>query len=204
MKTKTSYDKKQNVGMIALFIFSITLTAGLTAKLTKKANDNANKINQVNDDLTKLDNLVKQDKAKLLFEAIPGSENDTSASIDLPLSIIDDYSMIFVETRVDEFAIQEYYLTKVLSKSETLNYYMGNGDRCGAADQNTLAGAIVYFTPSVENDTLNLTIDEVFFDTFDYKYVNGHFCEYKEDGSLKAYDPRDSGIAWFSNIYGIK
>ena len=105
--------------MILLFIGSISLTAGITAKLTKKANDNANKINQVNDDLTKLENLVKQDKAKLLFEAIPGeSDNDTSASIDLPLSIIDDYSMIFVETRVEEFTIQEYYLTKVLSKTE--------------------------------------------------------------------------------------
>ena len=201
---KTQYDKKQNIGMIILFVSSILLTAGLTARLTKKANDNANKINQVNDDLTKLDNLVKQDKAKLLFEAIPGeSDNDTSASIDLPLSIIDDYSMIFVETRVDEFTIQEYYLTKVLSKTESLNYYMVNGDKCGA-DQNTLAGAIVYFTPSAENDTLNLTINEVYFDTLDYKYENGHFCEYKEDGGLQAYDPSNLGIAFFSNIYGIK
>ena len=155
---KSNYDKKQNILMILLFIGSISLTAGITAKLTKKANDNADKINKVTDDIAKLDNLVKQDKAKLLFEAIPGKNyNDTSASIDLPLSVIDDYSMIFVETRVDEFTIQEYYLTKVLSKSESINYYMVNGDSCGA-DQNTLAGAIVYFTPSVENDTLNLTI----------------------------------------------
>ena len=202
---KTSYDKKQNIGMIALFIISITLTAGLTARLTKKANENTDKINQVTDNLANLEALAKQDKAKLLFEAIPGeSDNDTSASIDLPLSVIDDYSMIFVETRVDEFTIQEYYLTKVLSKTESLNYYMVNGDKCGA-DQNTLAGAIVYFTPSVEeNDTLNLTINEVYFDTFDYKYENGHFCEYKEDGGLQAYEPGNSGIAFFSNIYGIK
>lgn len=200
---KTQYDKKQNIGMIALFILSITLTAGLTAKLTKKANDNADKINQVTDNLANLEALAKEDKAKLLFKPIPGSENDTSASIDLPLSIIDDYSMIFVETRVDEFAIQEYYLTKVLSKSETVNYYMVNGDRCGA-DQNTLAGAIVCFTPSVENDTLNLTINEVYFDTLDYKYENGHFCEYKEDGGLQTYDPANLYIAFFSNIYGIK
>ncbi|MCI6358112.1 MAG: hypothetical protein MR766_05735 [Erysipelotrichaceae bacterium] len=201
---KSNYDKKQNILMILLFIGSISLTAGITAKLTKKANDNANKINQVNDDLTKLENLVKQDKAKLLFEAIPGeSDNDTSASIDLPLSIIDDYSMIFVETRVDEFTIQEYYLTKVLSKTESLNYYMVNGDKCGA-DQNTLAGAIIFFTPDVDNSTLNLKINEVYFDTVNYQYVNGHFCEFKEDGGLQAYDPGNSGIAFFSNIYGIK
>lgn len=201
---KTNYDKKQNIGMIALFILSITLTAGLTAKLTKKANDNENKINQVTDNLSNLNNLVKQDKAKLLFQPIPGeSDNDTSASIDLPLSIIDDYSMIFVETKVDEFAIQEYFLTKVLSKSESLNYYMVNGDRCGA-DQNTLAGAIIFFTPDAENNTLNLTINEIYFDTLDYKYENGHFCEYKEDGSLQAYDPGNSSIAFFTNIYGIK
>ena len=201
---KSNYDKKQNILMILLFIGSISLTAGITAKLTKKANDNANKINQVNDDLTKLENLVKQDKAKLLFEAIPGeSDNDTSASIDLPLSIIDDYSMIFVETRVEEFTIQEYYLTKVLSKTEWLNYYMVNGDKCGA-DQNTLAGAIIFFTPDVDNSTLNLKINEVYFDTVNYQYVNGHFCEFKEDGGLQAYDPGNSGIAFFSNIYGIK
>lgn len=200
---KSNYDKKQNILMILLFIGSISLTAGITAKLTKKANDNANKINRVNDDLTKLDNLVKQDKAKLLFEAIPGKQNDTSASIDLPLSVIDDYSMIFVETRVDEFTIQEYYLTKVLSKTESLNYYMVNGDKCGA-DQNTLAGAIIFFTPDVDNSTLNLKINEVYFDTVNYQYVNGHFCEYKEDGGLQAYDPSNSSIAFFSNIYGIK
>lgn len=200
---KTQYDKKQNIGMIALFIISITLTAGLTAKLTKKANDNADKINQVNDNLSNLDNLVKQDKAKLLFEAVVGKQNDTSASIDLPLSVIDDYTTIFVETRVDEFTIQEYYLTKVLSKSESLNYYMVNGDSCGA-DQNTLAGAIIFFTPDVDNSTLNLKINEVYFDTFCYKYENGHFCELKEDGSLQAYDPGNSSIAFFTNIYGIK
>lgn len=201
---KSNYDKKQNILIILLFIGSISLTAGITAKLTKKANDNANKINQVNDDLTKLENLVKQDKAKLLFEAIPGeSDNDTSASIDLPLSIIDDYSMIFVETRVDEFTIQEYYLTKVLSKTESLNYYMVNGDKCGA-DQNTLAGAIIFFTPDVDNSTLNLKINEVYFDTVNYQYVNGHFCEFKGDGGLQAYDPSNSSIAFFSNIYGIK
>lgn len=201
---KSNYDKKQNILMILLFIGSISLTAGITAKLTKKANDNANKINQVNDDLTKLENLAKQDKAKLLFEAISGeSDNDNSASINLPLSIIDDYSMIFVETRVDEFTIQEYYLTKVLSKTESLNYYMVNGDKCGA-DQNTLAGAIIFFTPDVDNSTLNLKINEVYFDTVNYQYVNGHFCEFKEDGGLQAYDPGNSGIAFFSNIYGIK
>ncbi len=201
---KSNYDKKQNILMILLFIGSISLTAGITAKLTKKANDNANKINQVNDDLTKLENLAKQDKAKLLFEAISGeSDNDTSASINLPLSIIDDYSMIFVETRVDEFTIQEYYLTKVLSKTESLNYYMVNGDKCGA-DQNTLAGAIIFFTPDVDNSTLNLKINEVYFDTVNYQYVNGHFCEFKEGGGLQAYDPSNSSIAFFSNIYGIK
>lgn len=201
---KTSYDKKQNIGMIALFIISITLTAGLTARLTKKANENTDKINQVTDNLANLEALAKQDKAKLLFQAIPGENyNDTSASIDLPLSVIDDYSMIFVETRVDEFTIQEYYLTKVLSKSESLNYYMVNGDSCGA-DQNTLAGAIIFFTPDAENNTLNLTIDEIYFDTFCYKYENGHFCEYKEDGGLQAYDPGNSSIAFFTNIYGIK
>lgn len=201
---KSNYDKKQNILMILLFVGSISLTAGITAKLTKKANDNANKINQVNDDLTKLENLAKQDKAKLLFEAISGeSDNDTSASINLPLSIIDDYSMIFVETRVDEFTIQEYYLTKVLSKTESLNYYMVNGDKCGA-DQNTLAGAIIFFTPDVDNSTLNLKINEVYFDTVNYQYVNGHFCEFKEDGGLQAYDPSNSSIAFFSNIYGIK
>lgn len=201
---KTSYDKKQNIGMIALFIISITLTAGLTARLTKKANENTDKINQVTDNLANLEALAKQDKAKLLFQAIPGENyNDTSASIDLPLSVIDDYSMIFVETRVDEFTIQEYYLTKVLSKSESLNYYMVNGDSCGA-DQNTLAGAIIFFTPDAENNTLNLTIDEIYFDTFCYKYENGHFCEFKEDGGLQDYNPGNSGIAFFSNIYGIK
>lgn len=176
MKTKTSYDKKQNVGMIALFIFSITLTAGLTARLTKKANDNADKINQVTDDLTKLANLAKEDKAKLLYQNTETTMLSDYAMIDLPGSALNDYTMLFVNVKIDEGEANQYLLTKSLFNDlDSENVYFLNGDRCGGSTasgtDSMLFGAVISL--SKVDDKLHLEIQEAHIGENIYQYDTG-------------------------------
>ncbi|MCI6357724.1 MAG: hypothetical protein MR766_03700 [Erysipelotrichaceae bacterium] len=201
MKTKTSYDKKQNVGMIALFIFSITLTAGLTARLTKKANDNASKINQVTDDLTKLANLAKEDKAKLLYQNTEATMFSDYAVVDLPGSALTDYTMIFVNIKVDEGVVNQYLLTKSLfNNTDSENIYFLNGDRCGGSaasgSDSLLFGATVRL--SKVDDKLHLEIVEA--------CIGAELYQYDTDTNLykKGEETFSSGIAVFDIIYGIK
>ena len=205
---KTQYDKKQNIGMIALFILSITLTAGLTAKLTKKANDNNDKINQVTDNLANLEALAKQDKAVLLFDR--GGENiySTEASLSLPSSILDEYSMIYIHIRIDEGDLSEYVLNRSLtfeeSNSYSQNIFLLNGDYCGAnpnydTDTGTgMFGAIVCLTK--ENDCINFEIYEAYILEDDYTF------DTTKDAFIKNSDKSEhtQGIACFDKIYGIK
>lgn len=201
MKTKTSYDKKQNVGMIALFIFSITLTAGLTARLTKKANDNADKINQVTDDLTKLANLAKEDKAKLLYQNTETTMFSNYAVADLPGSALNDYTMLFVNIRVDEGNVNQYLLTKSLfNNTDSENIYFLNGDRCGGSaasgSDSLLYGATVELSKA--DDKLHLKIVEA--------CIGAELYQYDTDTNLykKGEETFSSGIAVFDIIYGIK
>lgn len=201
---KSNYDKKQNILMILLFIGSISLTAGITAKLTKKANDNANKINQVNDDLTKLENLAKEDKAVKLYE----TENldamkSEDASIELPLSVLTDYSMLYINVRVDEGRLSEYVLTKTLTfKNETEMLYLLNGDECGGnpsdTDNGTLFGAIIYLTKS--ETSLNMFFFQSYIGQSTYTF-NKNTNTFTNDSTSESHD---SGIGLFNVIYGIK
>lgn len=198
---KTQYDKKQNIGMIALFIVSITLTAGLTARLTKKANDNADKINQVTDDLTKLANLAKEDKAKLLYQNTEPTMFSDYAIADLPGSALNDYTMLFVNIRVDEGNVNQYLLTKSLFNNIDIeNIYFLNGDRCGGSTasgtDSMLFGATVAL--SKVDDKLHLEINEA--------YIGEDLYDYDADTNLykKGEETFSSGIAVFDIIYGIK
>lgn len=198
---KTQYDKKQNIGMIALFIVSITLTAGLTAKLTKKANDNADKINQVTDDLANLEALAKQDKAKLLYQNTNiTTMNSDDAMIDLPVSVLNDYSMIYVSIRVDEGKLNEYVLSKALfNNRETESIYFLNGDECGGepqGDNGLLFGAILQLT----KDDATLYLE------FFQAYIGSETYSYNSDTNLysKGEETFSSGIGVFDIIYGIK
>lgn len=201
MKTKTSYDKKQNVGMIALFIFSITLTAGLTARLTKKANDNADKINQVTDDLTKLANLAKEDKAKLLYQNTETTMLSDYAMIDLPGSALNDYTMLFVNVKIDEGEANQYLLTKSLFNDlDSENVYFLNGDRCGGSTasgtDSMLFGAVISL--SKVDDKLHLEIQEAHIGENIYQYDTGTNLYKKGEETFS------SGIAVFDVVYGIK
>ena len=200
---KSNYDKKQNILMILLFIGSISLTAGITAKLTKKANDNANKINQVNDDLTKLENLAKEDKAVKLYE---NDNVDTmkseDASIELPISTLTDYSMLYINVRVDEGRLSEYVLTKSLTfKNDIETLYLLNGDECGGnpsdLENGALFGAIVYLTKSDTN--LNMYFYQVYVGQTTYSF-NKSTTTYTDDSNAT----HDSGVGVFNVIYGIK
>ena len=200
---KSNYDKKQNILMILLFIGSISLTAGITAKLTKKANDNANKINQVNDDLTKLENLAKEDKAVKLYE---NDNVDTmkseDASIELPISTLTDYSMLYINVRVDEGRLSEYVLTKSLTfKNDIEMVYFLNGDECGGnpsdLENGALFGAIVYLTKSDTN--LNMYFYQVYVGQTTYSF-NKSTTTYTDDSNAT----HDSGVGVFNVIYGIK
>lgn len=201
MKTKTSYDKKQNVGMIALFIFSITLTAGLTARLTKKANDNASKINQVNNDLSNLEALAKEDKAKLLYQKNNATASST-AVVDLPGSALNDYTMLFVNIIIDEGDVNRYLLTKSLfNNCDSENIYFLNGDRCGGSTPSgtdgMLFGATVTF--SKVDDKLHLEIYEAHIGEDLYQYDSDTNLYKKGEETFKT-----SSIATFDIIYGIK
>lgn len=201
---KSNYDKKQNILMILLFVGSISLTAGITAKLTKKANDNANMINKVNDDLTKLENLAKEDKAVKLYE----TENldamkSEDASIELPLSTLTDYSMLYINVRVDEGRLSEYVLTKTLTfKNETEMLYLLNGDECGGnpsdTDNGTLFGAIIYLTKSETN--LNMFFFQSYIGQLTYTF-NKNTNTFTDDSTSESHD---TGIGLFNVIYGIK
>lgn len=200
---KSNYDKKQNILMILLFIGSISLTAGITAKLTKKANDNANKINQVNDDLTKLENLAKEDKAVKLYE---NDNVDTmkseDASIELPISVLTDYSMLYINVRVDEGRLSEYVLTKSLTfKNDIETLYLLNGDECGGnpsdLENGALFGAIVFLTKSDTN--LNMYFYQVYVGQTTYSF-NKSTTTYTDDSNAT----HDSGVGVFNVIYGIK
>lgn len=202
MKTKTSYDKKQNVGMIALFIFSITLTAGLTARLTKKANDNADKINQVTDDLSNIENLVKQDKAVKLYENENVTDMDSpDAMIDLPLSVLNDYTMLYVNIHVDEGYLDEYILTKSLTfNNDVEQIFMLNGDYCGGNPaKNELFGAIIYLSKK-DSETLHLEFFQVYINQESFTFDN-RLETFKHDGDNVQHD---TGIGVFNLIYGIK
>lgn len=201
---KSNYDKKQNILMILLFIGSISLTAGITAKLTKKANDNANKINQVNDDLIKLENLAKEDKAVKLYE----TENfetmkSEDASIELPLSTLTDYSMLYINVRVDEGRLSEYVLTKTLTfKNETEMLYLLNGDECGGNpsdfENGTLFGAIIYLTKS--ETSLNMFFFQTYIGQSSYTF-NKSTNTFTDDST---HESHDTGIGIFNVVYGIK
>lgn len=201
---KSNYDKKQNILMILLFVGSISLTAGITAKLTKKANDNANKINQVNDDLIKLENLAKEDKAVKLYE----NENleamkSEDASIELPLSTLTDYSMLYINVRVDEGRLSEYVLTKTLTfKNDTEMLYLLNGDECGGnpsdLENGTIFGAIIYLTKSETN--LNMFFFQSYIGQSTYTF-NKSTNTFTNDSTSESHD---SGIGLFNVIYGIK
>ena len=200
---KSNYDKKQNILMILLFIGSISLTAGITAKLTKKANDNADKINQVNDDLTKLENLAKEDKAVKLYE---NDNVDTmkseDASIELPISVLTDYSMLYINVRVDEGRLSEYVLTKSLTfKNDIEMVYFLNGDECGGnpsdLENGALFGAIVFLTKSDTN--LNMYFYQVYVGQTTYSF-NKSTTTYTDDSNAT----HDSGVGVFNVIYGIK
>ena len=200
---KSNYDKKQNILMILLFIGSISLTAGITAKLTKKANDNADKINQVNDDLTKLENLAKEDKAVKLYE---NDNVDTmkseDASIELPISVLTDYSMLYINVRVDEGRLSEYVLTKSLTfKNDIETLYLLNGDECGGnpsdLENGALFGAIVFLTKSDTN--LNMYFYQVYVGQTTYSF-NKSTTTYTDDSNAT----HDSGVGVFNVIYGIK
>lgn len=205
MKTKTSYDKKQNVGMIALFIISITLTAGITARLTKKANDNADKINQVTDDLSNIENLVKQDKAVKLYENENVADMDSpDAMIDLPLSVLSDYTMLYVDIRVDEGYLNEYVLTKSLTfKTDTECLFMLDGDICGGnpsdLENGSIFGAIIYLSKK-DSETLHLEFFQVYISQESYTFDN-RLETFKHDGDNVQ---NDTGIGVFNLIYGIK
>lgn len=201
---KSNYDKKQNILMILLFIGSISLTAGITAKLTKKANDNANKINQVNDDLIKLENLAKEDKAVKLYE----TENfeamkSEDASIELPLSTLTDYSMLYINVGVDEGRLSEYVLTKTLTfKNETEMLYLLNGDECGGNpsdfENGTLFGAIIYLTKS--ETSLNMFFFQTYIGQSSYTF-NKSTNTFTDDST---HESHDTGIGIFNVVYGIK
>lgn len=202
---KSNYDKKQNILMILLFIGSISLTAGITAKLTKKANDNANKINRVNDDLTKLDNLVKQDKAVKLYENENSADmNSPDAMIDLPLSVLSDYTMLYVDIRVDEGYLNEYVLTKSLTfKTDTECLFMLDGDICGGnpsdLENGSIFGAIIHLSKK-DFETLHLEFFQVYISQETYTFDN-ELEAFKHDGDNVQCD---TGIGVFNLIYGIK
>lgn len=198
---KTQYDKKQNVGMIVLFAASILLTASLTARLTKKANDNADKINQVTDDLTKLANLAKEDKAKLLYQNTEVTMTNNYAVVDLPGSALIDYTMLFVNVRIDEGIANQYLLTKSLfNNTDSENVYFLNGDRCGGSTasgtNSMLFGAVIIL--SKVDDKLHLEIQEA--------HIGGNIYQYDTGTNLykKGEETFSSGIAVFDIIYGIK
>ena len=198
---KTNYDKKQNIGMIALFIVSITLTAGLTAKLTKKANDNASKINQVNNDLSNLEALAKEDKAKLLYQNTETTMSSEFAMIDLPGSALNDYTMLFVNVKIDEGIANQYLLTKSLFNNiDSENIYFLNGDRCGGSTpsgtDSMLFGAVIIL--SKIDDKLHLAIQEA--------CIGENLYQYDSDTKLykKGEEAFSSGIAVFDVVYGIK
>lgn len=202
---KSNYDKKQNILMILLFIGSISLTAGITAKLTKKANDNANKINQVNDDLTKLENLAKEDKAVKLYENENSADMDSpDAMIDLPLSVLNDYTMLYVDIRVDEGYLNEYVLTKSLTfKTDTECLFMLDGDICGGnpsdLENGSIFGAIIHLSKK-DSETLHLEFFQVYISQETYTFDN-ELEAFKQDGDNVQCD---TGIGVFNLIYGIK
>lgn len=208
---KTNYDKKQNIGMIALFVLSITLTAGLTAKLTKKANDNADKINQVNNNLSnevdKLNQLVNQDKAVQLYGQKPGICMDgidglDSREIDFNASILTDYTMLYFDVHIDEGYINQYVMVDYLDLKEdgdNTNFYMLGGDQCGE-DTDFLFGAII----RCDRDEDIVTF------TFDKMYLGGNNYQYdRTTDTYKAIHENPNGnevggACHFECIYGIK
>ncbi len=66
---KSNYDKKQNWLIVVLFALSITLTASLTAKLVKRADDNDNQINEVKKDLLDIESLLSKKEAVVLYDS---------------------------------------------------------------------------------------------------------------------------------------
>lgn len=74
---KSNYDKKQNWLIVVLFALSITLTASLTAKLVKRADNNDNQINEVKQDLLDIESMLAKKEAVVLYDSTENTdEND--------------------------------------------------------------------------------------------------------------------------------
>ena len=206
---KTQYDKKQNIGMIALFVLSITLTAGLTAKLTKKANDNADKINQVNNNLSnevdKLNQLVKQDKAVQLYGKGPGicmSNIDASDSrkLEFDASILTNYTMIYFNIHIDEALISQYVLADYFDlkiDGDSTQFYILGGDQCGDSTD-ALFGSTV--SGERNGDVISFTFYQIYIgsDTYQYQRNTDKYT------SLDSKDDLPGDTCHFECIYGIK